>query len=90
MHGFQLSFPGHMHFLNAAFDYYVETDGTATITQREDLVFITFRIVKAQYFYSAARNSKGIGKPFHIFMEFIFAHKRSEHWYDYYNVINNN
>lgn len=90
MNGFDLSFPGHMHFFNGSFDYYVEADGAATITLSDDLVCVTFRVVKAQYCYSATRNSKGISKLFHIFMEFLFAHKRSEHWYDYYNAINNN
>lgn len=87
---FDLAFPGHMHFFNSAFDYYVETHGTAAITLKEQLVCVAFRIVKAQYSYSARGNSKGLGKLFHIFMEFIFAQKRPERWYDCYSVINNN
>jgi hypothetical protein len=85
-----LAFPGRMHFFNSAFDYYVEAHGTAAITLKEDLVCVAFRIVKAQYCYSARGNSKGLGKLFHIFMEFIFTQKRPERWYDYYSVINNN
>ena len=90
MTGFELVFPGHLHFFNSAFDYYVETHGTAAITLKEQLVCVAFRIVKAQYSYSARGNSKGLGKLFHIFMEFIFAQKRPERWYDCYSVINNN
>jgi hypothetical protein len=37
-----------------------------------------------------SHNSKGLGRIFHIFLEFIFAYKRSAIWYDNYNTINNN
>jgi hypothetical protein len=90
MTGFDLTFPGHLHFFNSDFDYYVEADGRATITITEGEVGVAFRVVKAQYCYSATRNSKGLSRLFHIFMEFIFAHKRSEIWYDNYGFTNNN
>jgi|ERR1700722_20060898 hypothetical protein len=90
MTGFDLAFPGHLHFFNRSFDYYVEADGRATIEIEGDLVWVTFRVVRAQYCYSATRSSKGLSRIFQIFLEFIFAHKRSELWYDNYSSINNN
>jgi hypothetical protein len=90
MTGFDQAFSGHLHFFNSAFDYYVEADGRATIDIEGDQVCVTFRVVKAQYCYSATRNSKGLSRLFHIFMEFVFAHKRSEIWYDNYSITNNN
>ena len=90
MTGFDLAFPGHVLFFNSAFDYYVEADGRATIEVEGDKVCVTFRVVRAQYCYSAIRNNKGLSRIFHIFLEFIFAHKRSELWYDNYSVTNNN
>src|SRR5579859_6857771 len=71
MDGFDLSFPGHMHFFNSAFDYYIEADGQAIVDIRGDKVYIRFRIVQAQYYYSPGRNSKGLYKLFHNLMKFI-------------------
>jgi len=90
MTGFELVFPGHLHFFNSAFDFYVEADGRATTTIDGDEVSVVFRVVRAQYCYSATRNGKGMSRLIHIFMEFVFAHKRSEIWYDNYSITNNN
>ena len=90
MTGFDLAFPAQLHFFNGAFDYYVEADGKATIDVLDDLVHVTFRVIRAQYCYSATRNSKGLSRIFRIFLEFIFAQKRSAMWYDNYNTTNNN
>jgi hypothetical protein len=82
MDGFDLSFPGHMHFFNSAFDYYIEANGQATVDIRGDNVCIRFRIEQAQYCYSPGRNSKGLYRLFHNFMKFILARRMSVLWYD--------
>ena len=90
MTGFDLAFPAQLHFFNSAFDYYIQADGKATIDVQGDLVRVTFRVIRAQYCYEATPNGKGLSRIFHIFLEFIFAQKRSALWYDDYNSINNN
>jgi hypothetical protein len=82
MNGFDPVFPGHMHFFNGAFDYYIEADGQASIAIRGDTVRVKFRIVQAQYCFTPGKNSKGLNKLFHIFMRFVFTRKMSELWYD--------
>jgi hypothetical protein len=83
MSGFDLEFPGHMRFFNKDFDYYIEAEGKASATVKGKKVEVRFRIIHAQYFYSAKLESKGLMRLDYHLMDFLVIRKMSERLYDY-------